>query len=104
MFIRCQRVITNMHRNLLFIMFSFFICLLVIEPAFAIGGLERAPAKLAAFVIFLRSISVGVGTIAVVFSGYKIMYHAAQLKDFSHILIGGTLISAASEFTIYLVT
>lgn len=104
MLISDQWVIIRMHRNLLFIVFFFFASLLATEPAFALGGLAKANTVLVAVVTVLRGCSISIGTIAIIFTGYKLMYQHAQLKDCSHVLVGGTIISGASELAIYLLS
>ena len=52
----------------------------------------------------LATISVAVVTIAIIWAGFKMIFHGARLADVANVLIGGTLVGGAAAFASYIVT
>jgi type IV secretion system protein VirB2 len=51
----------------------------------------------------LETIAVAVVTIAIMWAGFKMIFHGARLVDVANVLIGGTLIGGASAFAAFIV-
>jgi type IV secretion system protein VirB2 len=41
--------------------------------------------------------------IAIIWAGFKMIFHGARLSDVANVLIGGTLIGGATAFSTYIV-
>ena len=79
-----------------------FLSLVLIEPAFAQGGLDKVNTFVENVLVILRGISIGVVTIAIMWAGYKFLFKHADLAECGKILGGGLLIGGAGELAIYL--
>lgn len=51
----------------------------------------------------LVTISIAVVTIAIIWSGFKMIFQGARLADVANVLIGGTLVGGAAAFASYIV-
>ena len=75
--------------------------------AMAQTGFEEACNNVSGFVgtllTLLRVVSVGVVTIAIIFSGYQIAFAHKRFTDIAPVLIGGLLIGGAGEIAIWFV-
>ena len=52
----------------------------------------------------LVTISIAVGTIAIIWAGFKMIFQGARLADVANVLIGGTLVGGAAAFASYIVS
>lgn len=76
--------------------------LMVAEPAFAQGGLDKVNTFVENVLAVLRGISIGVVTIAIMWAGYKFLFKHADMAECGKILAGGLLIGGAAELAAYL--
>ena len=79
------------------VVFTFF----AINPAYA-QGLEKVSTGLQSLLTFLRTISVVVVTIAIIWAGYKFAFKSADMGEILKILGGGILIGCAAEIARFL--
>ena len=76
--------------------------LFAMDPAMA-QGLEKGTALVENFLTWLRAISIGVVTIAIIFAGYKMAFSRASFTDVLPFLIGGFLAGGAAEIARFLI-
>jgi type IV secretion system protein VirB2/type IV secretion system protein PtlA len=79
-----------------------FLCLFVVEPAFAQGGLDKVNTFAQNIQSILTGVSITVVTIAIMWAGYKFLFAHAQLGEIIKIVAGGLLIGGASALAGYL--
>ena len=80
------------------------LALMVAEPAFAQGGLDKVNTFDENVLVVLRGISIGVVTIAIMWAGYKFLFKHADMAEAGKILAGGLLIGGAAELAGYLLS
>jgi len=91
-------------RNISFAALAMVALVGVLLPDLAFAqGLEKVNDGVEKILDTLRMVSVGVVTIAVIWSGYKLAFAHARLADIIPILGGGIMIGAAAEIARYLV-
>lgn len=78
------------------------LCLCVVEPAFAQGGLDKVNTFAANIQSILTGVSVVVVSIAIMWAGYKFLFGHAQAAEIIKIIAGGLLIGGASALAGYL--
>lgn len=78
------------------------LALLVIEPAFAQGGLDKVNTFMDNVLGVLRGASIAVVTVAIMWAGYMFLFKKADITDCGKILAGGLLIGGAAELASYL--
>ena len=76
--------------------------LFAMDPALA-QGLEKANTLVENFLTVLRTISIGVVTIAIIFAGYKMAFSRASFTDVLPFLLGGFLVGGAAEIGRFLI-
>lgn len=94
-----MRIKTN-HIFLMILFFSFLF--IALNPAFAVGGLEKVDTFIENVLVVLRGISLGIVTIAIMWAGYKFLFKQADIAECGKILAGGLLIGGAAEVAGYL--
>jgi type IV secretion system protein VirB2 len=73
-------------------------------PAAAFAqGFEKINTTVTNVNAILVTIAVAVVTVAVMWSGFKMVFMHAKLADVANILLGGTLIGGAGAFAAYIV-
>lgn len=80
------------------------LCLCVVEPAFAQGGLDKVNTFAQNIQSILTGVSITVVTIAIIWAGYKFLFAHAQLGEIIKIVAGGLLIGGASALAGYLLS
>jgi type IV secretory pathway VirB2 component (pilin) len=78
------------------------LALMVVEPAFAQGGLDKVNTFATNMVSILQGISITVVTGAIMWAGYKFLFAHAQMAEVLKIVAGGLLIGGASALASYL--
>jgi type IV secretion system protein VirB2 len=86
---------------------SFLVFFFPLDVMAQTGGFKAACDNVSGFVetllTLLRVVSVGVVTIAIIFSGYQIAFAHKRFTDIAPVLIGGLLIGGAGEIAIWFV-
>jgi SNF family Na+-dependent transporter len=81
--------------------------LLIAAPVFAQGapgGINKVNTFVNNILVVLRSVSIGVVTIAIMWAGYKFLFKHSDLGECLKILGGGLLIGGAAELANYLLS
>jgi type IV secretion system protein VirB2 len=82
-------------------------CLLLLAtllPALAQAqGFDKINTTVLNIQAILVTISVAVVTIAIIWSGFKMIFQGARFSDVSNVLIGGTFIGGAAAFASFIV-
>lgn len=78
-----------------------FAMLVAVEPAFA-QGVEKVESFLDNVENLMRTVSITVVTIAVMWAGYKYLFKHADLAEVGKILAGGLLIGGSAELARFL--
>jgi type IV secretion system protein VirB2/type IV secretion system protein PtlA len=96
---------SNSHKVKILSLFAFAACFaLVASPALAQGGVVKVNTFVDNLLALLRTISIGVVTIAIMVAGYKFLFKHADISEISKILGGGMLIGGAAELAVYLLS
>jgi len=78
------------------------VAVLIAEPAFAQGGLDKVNTFMDNVLGVLRGVSIVTVTIAIMWAGYKFLFKKADIGESGLILAGGLLVGGASELAIFL--
>lgn len=70
---------------------------MLIEPAMAVGGIEKVNTTINNTISFLRTASVGIVTIAIMWAAYKFLFKHADVSEVVKILAGGAILGGAAE-------
>jgi type IV secretion system protein VirB2 len=73
------------------------------SPALA-AGFDKINDTVVNVNTILVTISVAVVSIAIMWAGFKMIFHGARLTDVANVLIGGTLVGGASAMASYIVS
>lgn len=79
-----------------------FLGVLLMNPAFAVGGLDRVNTFMDNVLSILRGVSLTTVTIAIIWAGYKFLFKHADITEVGKILIGGLMIGGAAELAHFL--
>ncbi len=79
-----------------------FIFMFFSQSAMAEGGLERVNGFMDNILKILHGVSMGVVTMAIMWSGYKFLFKQADIAECAKILAGGLLIGGSAELANYL--
>lgn len=82
--------------NILFMLAMFGAAFLMAEPAFAATGTGSVNSFFENVKTILTSVSVVVVTLAVMWSGYKMLFGGSSLRECGPVLIGAVVIGSAS--------
>lgn len=93
------------HKTLInFTTTSFTVGVMMLSPhAYAYAGLAAGTNMLTTIVTWLNGFAILVTTVAIMWTGYKVMFKHAQFTDVAAILIGGLLIGGAAAIAAILV-
>lgn len=94
---------TNFNRGATVLALLAFVALFAAAPAYA-QGVEKVNTFIENVLLILRTISIGVVTIAVMWAGYKYLFKHADLGEVGKILAGGLLIGGAAELANFLLS
>jgi type IV secretion system protein VirB2/type IV secretion system protein PtlA len=78
------------------------IALMMVEPAFAVGGLSKVNTFVQNVLSVLQGIAIAVVTVAIMWAGYKFLFKHADIAEVGKILGGGLLVGGAAELAAYL--
>lgn len=81
--------------------------LFFVEPSYAgagAGTFQSVTNGVNTLVTILKAVAIGVGTIAILWTGYKIVFGGATFREMAPILIGGIFVSGASGLAALLFT
>lgn len=91
------------HKTLInFTITSFTVGVMMLSPL-AYAGLAAGTNMLTTIVTWLNGFAILVTTVAIMWTGYKVMFKHAQFTDVAAILIGGLLIGGAAAIAAILV-
>lgn len=76
--------------------------LLMVEPAYAAGGLDKVNTFVQNVLAVLQGIAIAVVTCAIMWAGYKFLWKHADITEVGKILGGGLLVGGAAELAAYL--
>ena len=67
-----------------------------------VGGLHRVNAFMNNILLVLRGVAVSTVTIAIMWSGYRLLFRQADVLDVARVVLAGLLIGGAAEIARYL--
>lgn len=85
-----------------FSFFAYMVPMLIANMAFAAGGLDKVNTFVENITTALFGVGVAVLTIAIMWSGYKVMFQGQTLQSVAPTLIGGILVGSAATLASYL--
>ena len=92
------------HKTLMnFVITGFTVGVMMLSPL-AYAGLAAGTTMLTTIVTWLNGFAILITTVAIMWTGYKVMFKHAQFTDVAAILIGGLLIGGAAAIAAILVT
>ena len=68
------------------------------------AGFDKVNTTVTNINAILVTISIAVVTIAIIWSGFKMIFQGARLADVANVLIGGTLVGGAAAFASFIVS